>query len=155
MNLGIVNREIGGWRTCRIEGRCLFSSSPRSAMIIGDTGTLFLDYSLPAPTPPRGKLPLSRAHIIVYTVKDGTFPRVYVFSSLTRLFVICARGRKRKSERSNFSLAKERNTHPGKESVCIIDGSPRLVNPRGGESSFVNGREQVFRGEKPRVTARV
>ena len=116
--------------------------------------------------PPPWKITIVACAIIVHSVEDGTFPRcsVYVFSPLTRLFVVVVRatgegrkrGEKRKIKTSSLrerekERKKERKGHAsGKEAVCIIDGC------KGGESSFVNRRTGFSRREeKRRVTARL
>ena len=110
--------------------------------------------------PPPWKITIVACAIIVHSVEDGTFPRcsVYVFSPLTRLFVVVVRatgegrkrGEKRKIKTSSLrerekerkkERKKERDTHPGKRPFALST-AVKVVSPRS-----LTG-EQVFRGEK-------
>lgn len=71
-NLGVAGTGAGRISKFRMysrnKGRCLFSSLLLFALIIGDTRDYF-----PSPA---CKITIVACAIIVYTVKDGTFPRV-------------------------------------------------------------------------------
>lgn len=129
-NLGVAGTGAGRISKFRMysrnKGRCLFSSLLLFALIIGDTRDYF-----PSPA---CKITIVACAIIVYTVKDGTFPRVlctcFHLWHVCLLFARKGGGKRGEAKDQTSSLAerkderrKGRKKHAsGKESVCIIDG---------------------------------